>query len=331
MIIDVPTADDFSVAGTDFLNIAWEIVLKLSLDLEEHSEYWRNDDGEVKDKYWSAAQRPLSTALSLIQQGTELLLKGHIASVSPYLLISGDLSAKYNNNNKDECDVFDQAKANRAEKDNVSFTQFKTIDAQKLIQTYNLVKNKPLDKKFQDCFDKLKRQRNTIMHSVPCFSIQPKELIVAILEISEHLISPGNWIKIRKSFIGNSSSSLISGSETIQANFLNEIHHVIQLLEDSKANKYFGFDKKQKSYMCPSCHSKLHDSFPDDTLPKLAQLQLDEPSIYCFICEESTDVIRENCINRNCSGNILSAGDRLCLTCGSYPGSSGGLKVLYSR
>jgi hypothetical protein len=92
MIVDVPTPDDFNASGTDFLNIAWGMIVDLSFDLKTRQELWSGFD-KVADDYWKAAQRPLATALSLVQQGTEFLLKGHIATVSPYLLLSGDPSS----------------------------------------------------------------------------------------------------------------------------------------------------------------------------------------------------------------------------------------------
>src|SRR5690554_6664902 len=101
MIVNVPTADDFKNSGIDYLNLAWGTAASLVLDLEEmkihKGEIYSGEEDlpttvneEEIGEYWRRAQRNLATALSLILQGTELLLKGHIAKVSPYLLLSGD-------------------------------------------------------------------------------------------------------------------------------------------------------------------------------------------------------------------------------------------------
>ena len=90
MIIDVPTGDDFKSSGIDFLNLAWDTLISLSTKLKDaeyfYNVYYSDENEEVIDQlsseqYWKQAQRPLSTALSLIQQGTELGIceLGHVA------------------------------------------------------------------------------------------------------------------------------------------------------------------------------------------------------------------------------------------------------------
>lgn len=85
MIIDVPTGDDFKSAGIDFLNLAWDKLISLSTKLKDaeyfYNVYYSDENEEVIDQlsseqYWKQAQRPLSTALSLIQQGTEFRFFG---------------------------------------------------------------------------------------------------------------------------------------------------------------------------------------------------------------------------------------------------------------
>ena len=303
MIVDVPTADDFNASGTDFLNIAWGMIVDLSLDLEGQQELWIGDDDLVTDDYWKAAQRPLATALSLVQQGTEFLLKGHIATVSPYLLLSGDPSSW----------------PSKCHERNVRFSEFKTIEAQDLIRAYNTVKDRRLPPEFQTRYENLRSKRNTIMHSVdPNLRIQPKDLLIEILEICHYLIAPKAWIKTRKEFIDKAPPSLINDLETILGNFFVEIEHVISSLKAAESNKYFGFNKKQRRYICPDCYREVDDYF-EDAMPKFALLQPNEPtstSLYCFVCNKLIDVSREDCRSENCPGNVISVEPwRLCLTC----------------
>jgi hypothetical protein len=306
MIVDVPTPDDFNASGTDFLNIAWGMIVDLSLDLERQQELYI-DDGLVTDDYWKAAQRPLATALSLVQQGTEFLLKGHIATVSPYLLLSGDPSSW----------------PSKCHERDVHFSEFKTIEAQDLIRAYNTVKDqhKRLPPEFQTRYEQLRSKRNIIMHSIdPNLRIQPKDLLIEILEICHDLIAPKAWIKTRKDFIDKAPSSLINDLETQLGDFLGEIAHVISLLQPAQLDKYFGFNKNQRSYICPDCYREVADYF-EDTMPKFALLQpkgKTSTSLYCFICNKVIDVSREGCGSENCRGNVISIEPRrLCLTCGS--------------
>jgi hypothetical protein len=178
MIIDVPTGDDFKSAGIDFLNLAWDTLISLSTKLKDaeyfYNVYYSDENEEVIDQlsseqYWKQAQRPLSTALSLIQQGTEFLLKGHIATVSPYLLILGDPS-NY---------------PSKSHERNIRFSEFKTIDAQDLVKVYNTVSTDRLPDNFRQRFEDLRSKRNIIMHTVdPELYIKTKDLFVEILEIT---------------------------------------------------------------------------------------------------------------------------------------------------
>lgn len=165
MIIDIPTFEDFESSGVIFLNIAWDSVHEILFTLDE-SEFEEWDDGDMSDDFWASAQRPLITALSLVQQATELLLKGKIANVSPYLLIADDPR-----NWPKGCDKTD-----------VPFVDFRTIDAQDLIRVYNTVVGKRLDDSFIESYEHLRRVRNRIMHSVDKkFRTSPKEIIFTIL------------------------------------------------------------------------------------------------------------------------------------------------------
>lgn len=332
MITDLPKEDDFKSSGTDYLNLAWSTLISLLRQLKEaqdvDKEYYEEESEEVKtplvldDEYWKKAQRPLSTALSLIQQGTEFLLKGHIAKVSPYLLISGDPSGY----------------PRKSDKGDVRFSEFKTIDAQDLIRVYNTVSVNHLPPDFQQRFENLRSKRNTIMHTVdPKLFIDQKDLFIHILEICHCLIDPPeSWIKIRRKFIQDEPQSVLllllereedrqDDRDAYQMNL--EIDLVIKLvLEPSETLKYFKFEKKQRRYICPVCYSRAFgeayaQAGLEDYIPRLAQLLVpNDPtnnSLYCIVCDESSSVVREDCSVEDCKGNVIDyelCG--ICLTCG---------------
>ncbi|NCR57880.1 MAG: hypothetical protein GPJ01_08765 [Microcystis aeruginosa LL13-06] len=317
MIIDVPTGDDFKSAGIDFLNLAWNTLISLSTKLKDaeyfYNVYYSDENEEVIDQlsseqYWKQAQRPLSTALSLIQQGTEFLLKGHIATVSPYLLILGDPS-NY---------------PSKSHERNIRFSEFKTIDAQDLVKVYNTVSTGRLPDNFRQRFEDLRSKRNIIMHTVdPELYIKTENLFVEILEICHYLIEPNSWIKIRGQFIQNEPESVLYSPETRELFNLRlalEINLVIDLLTPSANNKYFNFNKKTRRYFCPSCYSGFRENYEDEQIPRLAQLIPNEPTsntIYCLVCNESYEVLREDCTAEDCLGNVIDPDDGTCLTCGS--------------
>ena len=352
MILDIPSSDDFMQSGVDFLNIAWVKIIKLLLDLEENKQLLEPENSNEEDKseleikllaysrmvaectdevvvdkidtdqYWKKAQRILATSLSLIQQGTEFILKGYIAQVSPFLLLSKDSSNwTSDSQNKD-----------------ISFSEFKTIDAHDLIKVYNAVAfrrlpenntiiSHRLPKEFQQRFEEIRNQRNKIMHSVDKnVQLTGKDLLIHILEISHDLISPQSWIKTRNELIRNEPDSEFFKLAEWDIDFdyylrriAIEIDLVIKLLPRAKALKYFGFHKNQRSYICPNCYDLAFRDYYQDygETPKLAQLRPNEPTsttVYCLVCNQISQVTRDDCNHEECPGNVISDLG-ICLTC----------------
>ena len=324
MIIDVPTGNDFKSSGIDYLNLAWGTLINLLRELKEAQSYFDEHSGYEREevasflspeKYWGKAQRPLSTALSLVQQGTEFLLKGDIALVSPYLLISGDPSSY----------------PSKSQERNVRFSEFKTIDSKDLIRAFNTVSANRLPDSFQQRFENLRSRRNTIMHTVdPDLHINVKDLFVEILEICHYLLAPESWINIRRNFIEKEARSALLEPEEYRQYDHNiyqlafEIDLVVDLLQPSRIRKYFRFEKKHRRYICPVCYSKTFQEVYanvglEHDIPRLANLVPNEPasnSVYCIVCNKFSEVVRENCENVDCPGNVFGHG--ICLTCGSY-------------
>ena len=114
MITVLPTPTEFQDSATALLNLAWDYAARLLRDLDEAKRYGAEDDDA---SYWSFAGRHLATGLALAHQGAEFLLKGRIASVSPYLLI-GSSPRDWPRN----CSKVD-----------TPFAEFRTIDAQDLV------------------------------------------------------------------------------------------------------------------------------------------------------------------------------------------------------
>ncbi|WP_462167473.1 hypothetical protein [Pseudoalteromonas sp. GB43] len=90
MIIDFPTKDDFFNAATDYLNSSWDSVVELISEFEKIVDLIDDSKHSVESKrYWGSAKQTLIIATALVQQAVEFYIKGRIANVSPYLLISG--------------------------------------------------------------------------------------------------------------------------------------------------------------------------------------------------------------------------------------------------
>jgi hypothetical protein len=181
MITDVPKPEDFFAAGWKFLDYAWSDAMGLLLDLQLYTKDNQCNQAEVEE-FWSSGKSKLATSLALTQQGIELLLKGCISEVSPYLLISEPKGYPAGSSRED-----------------TPFSRFRTIDSQDLVKVYDTVKKKRLSKEFKGKFEALRKHRNIVFHSVSeSISVQVPEVLSAIFEAVENLNPGTKWMKVHK-------------------------------------------------------------------------------------------------------------------------------------
>ncbi len=302
MIQDIPTPQDFFDSGLELFDFAWETVSDLLTMLSEAEEY-SIDTAEVSDEYWAAAKRRLTTALSVTQQGVEFILKGKIAEVSPYLLLA------------DSPERWPSPYDNKS----ITFSQFKTVDAQDLPRLHDIVQATPLPADFIKAFNEVRAKRNTIQHSIDKnLQVHTSEVIETILFFHKILFPNANWVRSRMKFIENAPLSKLNGGDFSTNEICREFSAVLDILQPAAVQKYFGIDKKQRRYLCPKCYSDANkDGGFDEQLAVLRPKGADSTSLYCLICDEVTPVVREDCDRKGCPGNVLSADERQCLTCGS--------------
>lgn len=166
MITDIPNSEDFRHAGFAYLNLSWRTAIDLGLSLDESDFDEWDEEVSVPIQYWEAAQRPLATAISLLQQGVEFLIKARIAEVSPFLLFEGSP--------RDWPRGCNQA--------DTSYSAFKTIDAQDLIRAHDTVCSSRFTDDFVNTYEHLRRRRNTIMHTVdPTLRFTATEVLLSVL------------------------------------------------------------------------------------------------------------------------------------------------------
>ena len=300
MITEIPTSDDFRQSGTAYLNLAWDSTVELALNLDDaHIDEW-DTTGDVTDEYWAAAQRPLATAVTLVQQGIEFLLKARIAGVSPFLLITPNPSDWPRG-----CQTAD-----------TPFSEFKTIDAQDLVRVHDTVTDSRLPPEFVTRFETLRRQRNTIMHTVDRHTrFAATEVILSILEITESLLGKNVWVSCRRSFLENDPDAIAHTTDHVSGVMAREFLKVIDLLQPAMLQRFFGYNKRQRRYLCYNCQLACADWGLE---ARTAQLQPNSPvskAVYCFVCEERTVVQRRSCREDDCRGNVLEATEGTCLTC----------------
>ncbi|MCW1996600.1 hypothetical protein [Bradyrhizobium diazoefficiens] len=296
MIVEVPTSDDFLVAGTNALNLAWSIVVGLPGELENAQVAEWDEAGEATEEYWQKSQTSLGNALTLVQQGFELLLKSRIAAVNPFLLLSREVRDWPASDKKD-----------------ISFADFRTVDAADLIKLHNSVCTDTLEADFIELYGLVRRRRNQIIHhGKDKKPIHVVELIEAILTCVSRLAPSTRWMKQRAEYKNNDNYSVAYSNDWLTDVLCGEAEIVINLLGASSLKKFFGFDKKARRYFCPECASSV-----DGDRSSLAHLRPNTPAsttLFCIVCDDVHDVERKNCIAKDCKSNVISV-EGACLTC----------------
>lgn len=301
MVLNIPTPNDFYQSGKELFNFAWDATSRLLIDLDQ-AEDFGFDKTEVSDNYWIAARRTLTTSMTIVQQGVELILKGKIAEISPYLLISG---------------VPSQWPSPYERKD-VEFAEFRTVDAQDLIRILDTFSPATLSPEFSERFHALRERRNVMMHSVAGnISISVIEVVDAILYMHRTMFPDENWGTVRRAFLDISPDSEIGGGEFSTNRTCWEMSLVRDLLKPAEVLSYLRIDKKQRAYLCPACLWAANtDGGFDYKLAVLHPKSPDATRLYCTVCNIEHVVIREDCGQSGCLGNVISE-EGGCLTCGN--------------
>jgi hypothetical protein len=260
--------------------------------LDQSEVHVWDSDGSVTSEYWEAAQEPLAIAITLLHQGCEFLVKGKICQVSPYLLLS-------QNPNKWPSDC--------AKKD-VSFSDYRTIDAQDLSKVANTVCKDRLPDQFVTLFDSIRRDRNKLIHTAKSGVIlTPYKILKDILNIYSNLFKSSDWLKQRRGYLSNNFETIVYSTDHINCYLNWELIKVFSLLKPGEVQKHFGYNKNQRAYMCPVCDCV--ERF------KIAQLKPNEPdstNLSCIICGKLIPIVRESC--KYCPGNVLDKSYQ-CLSC----------------
>jgi hypothetical protein len=306
MITEIPTPADFHTAGLNQLYLAWEITIQAVGGLEDLKAY--NVEGGFEEEeadestalFWTKSQPALANAYALVQQAMEMALKGRIAETSPYLLIARDPK--------------DWPRG--VDKNDVPFSEFRTVDSADLIRLHNTFFSPPLDEQFQSFWSEVRKRRNKLMHSIPSMTFEPTTLVQIILEVAGTLFGEVRWTqRLLDMEASGKRSAYWFYDDASQGIVMQQIDLAIRHLSPAERKAFFGFDSSKRAYRCPFCMSCVDRDFRSG-LAALAQLRTKRPgenAIKCIVCETESDVERQNCNNSSCEANVIC--DNICLTC----------------
>jgi hypothetical protein len=252
-------------------------------------------------EYWKQIQPALANAFGLIQQSMEMALKGRIAAVSPYLLISRD----------------PQGWPKGVDTQDLSFSEFRTLDAADLVKVHNTFHAAKLDNEFRTFWDGVRADRNKTMHSVPRKTFDTAMLIRSVLTAAFYLYNDQPWGAHCVQLEANNKFVVLGVSEDERDTVVRQIDIAIRHLKPAEAKRLLGYEAKRRHYMCADCYDSANKDYRHD-LPMLAHLTEKSPTadkLYCAACAETQPVIRIACTN--CEGNVLSD-EGMCLTCLEY-------------
>lgn len=300
MIIEIPSAQEFESVGLSLIDDAWDMAISFASEFEE-SKYFGADQEEDGDKYWQIAKKRLTRSLATLQNGVEFLVKAKIAAISPYLLISNSPKDYPKNSNKR--DIF--------------FADFRTIDAQDLLKVHDTFSGTRLPEEFAAEFERLRKQRNSIIHTVDKRMVaRLEEVLVEVVSVFKMFYPDRDWKEERRRQLSISPAATLYSSDWVTSALISEFSLFYDLLSPKDLKNLYGINKTQRWYICPECHYETRDM---ELYPKCAQLKPNSSksnTVLCYICDKLHDVGRKHCEETECKGNVISPEMEMCLTCG---------------
>jgi hypothetical protein len=238
MIIDIPTPADFSQSSLSLLHLAWSIASGTLEDLDCADLPSWDDDGSVANAYLETAQLELGNGLALLMQAQEMGLKGRIAEISPFLLITRDPRDWPR-----RCDFTDLA-----------FADFRSADAADLIRIHDTVSSNRMPEDFARFFDTIRRRRNAFVHAVSSRDrIHPQEIFQYVLQIAHHIHPHVHWPTDRIRYLSSSPLSFAWSADFSYGTVLTEMRLCIETMERVQTLELLGFDKDAPTFFCPNC------------------------------------------------------------------------------
>lgn len=301
MITNLPTAEDFENVAKQCLTQAFNIVYEIDKDL-----IWVED--VPHEDVWEYHLGDLSTSLILMYQAIESFLKSGICSKTPLLLIDlkrSDWPSMPNSENKD-------------------FNELFTIGGDSLIRTYcSVVDQAKVSANLTDFVEEIRLTRNKIVHGVARDYLDPEYLVNSILKTYTFFLGVDSWwLSMRELHINNPLFGIFN-NDFEEASLIDKLNYVEELLEASEFRKHFSLRLSSRRYYCPWCLTSLGQEGGNlDTKWALLipQKKIGVTEIKCINCQKINTVLRQDCSEEGCKGNVLFNDENglLCLTCFVY-------------
>lgn len=301
MILNLPTHNDFEIVSKQCLTQSFNLLYKV---YENYCEYDEDVRNEVSlDQIWEHNSGTIRTSLILLHQGIETYMKSAICKTTPLLLIE---------KTRTEWPTL----PSRMDKE---FDSLYTISGEALLTTFCAVSETSVSQKFIDFIESVRQKRNEAIHGASKISISAKELLDCILNAYTLCFGKDSWFIETRGFNFENPLFGYYDWDIEDAVIYKHLDFALDLLGKKKLNNYLNLDISGRAYFCPECKRTIDGDY-GYLESKWAFLKPNKPEsnmIHCINCNSEFNIIRENCIEENCKGNVLHEYDyeKKCLTC----------------
>lgn len=300
MITNLPASSDFDRLANNCLVQAFNIVFDADKQIDD------NYDRALREEIWKYSQEKLNTAVVLIHQGIESLMKSSICLTTPLLLIESK---------RTDWPVLPKQR-------DKEFNDFYTLSAESLLHTFFATTHKKINEQLVRHIEDVRKVRNQIVHGISNTELTSSYVIDKIL--STYFFFNGKdawWRAVTTSHLNHPLTGYYDlGTESAQ--FAERLDYVLSTIGKARMIKHFSINIKGRSYFCPKCLKDYERGagvgyvhkwaflFPNTTESHLTK---------CINCSEQHNVIRQPCPYNECKGNVLFMADDeetgYCLTC----------------
>ncbi|GAB2548566.1 hypothetical protein [Rufibacter soli] len=299
MITNIPNYKDYEKIAVECWAQAIDTLYSIDKQIDE-----LGIEEELTQEIYDFSQPHYRTAIVLLHQGIEAIMKGTICNYSPMLLID---------NKRTDWPVLPTQR-------NKDFNELFTIGAESLLYTYCAVVGDSVTHETVIFLERIRKLRNEIVHGFNSKKIKPKEILKDILNSYTTFIGKDEWWNELRRLHWEHPLMFYYDSGSERSSFAERLNYVLKKLGKGEFLKHSSFNIKQRRYICPFCKNEFEREYDDYDL-KWAILKPNtqlSTTLVCYNCDQETEIIRKECTNETCEGNVihLEEYNNFCMTCG---------------
>jgi hypothetical protein len=308
MIINSPSRNDFENVAKENLTQAFFLLYAVYRDYENGNDDIETDE-VLLDAVWKYNQGTIRTALILLHQGIEGLMKGIICESSPLLLVD-----KPRSDWPSLPGLKDQ-----------DFDSLFTIGNESLLRTFCAVNTTiKVNEEFIGIIDEIRRKRNQAIHGIGKADLTPKYILTKILFVFTAWFGKDEWLaELKRNVIENPIFGFFD-YDFEEAMFYQYLDFLEEIVGKRILSAHVKVEILGHRYFCPHCKAEVESRTDFGFMTsKWAVLHPNLPTsttIMCVNCSTSTEVFRKDCEEKDCKGNVIfkydgEGGITCCLTC----------------